>query len=94
MKIDVNSPAASQLPADRGAMHVSSSSVAGTQSATEDRITFSSDTTSVQSLTRQALNSPEVRQDKVDALRQSVNSGAYQLDAVKIANAIVDSYGK
>jgi len=42
-------------------------------------------------LTSQAMNSPEVRQDKVDALRQSVNSGEYQIDPTKIAGAIVDS---
>jgi len=91
MKIDVNSPATSQLPPDRGAKPVSNSVLAGAQSATEDRTTFHSDSTSVQALTKSALSSPEVRQDKVDALRQSVSSGEYKLDPSKIANAMVDS---
>jgi anti-sigma28 factor (negative regulator of flagellin synthesis) len=40
------------------------------------------------------MSSPEIRQDKVDALSQSVNSGAYQLDATKIASAIIESTGE
>jgi flagellar biosynthesis anti-sigma factor FlgM len=94
MKIEVNSPAASQLPPDRIGKQVSNPGLAGAQSATEDRTTFHSDSTSVQALTRQALNSPEVRQDKVDALSQSVKSGEYQVDATKIAGAILESEGK
>jgi flagellar biosynthesis anti-sigma factor FlgM len=90
MKIEVNSPAANQLPPDRGPKQVSNQGPAVTQGATEDRTTFHSDSTSVRALTSQALNSPEVRQDKVDALRQSVSSGNYQIDATKIAGAIID----
>ena len=45
-------------------------------------------------LTTQAMKSPEIRQDKVDALSQSVKSGEYQLDATKIAGSIVESEGK
>jgi flagellar biosynthesis anti-sigma factor FlgM len=91
MKIEVNSPTASQLPTDRGPKAVTSSKVTEAQSAAEDRTTFRSDSASVQSLTSQALNSPEIRQGKVDALRQSVSSGEYTVDATKIAGAIVDS---
>jgi flagellar biosynthesis anti-sigma factor FlgM len=92
MKIEVYSPTASQLPADRSAKQVSKSSVPEIQSATEDRTTFHSNSNSVQALTSQALNSPEIRQDKVDALRQSVTSGEYKIDAAKIAGAIVNSH--
>ena len=90
MKIDVNSPAASQLSVDRGPKQVSNGSLAGTQNSTEDRTTLHTGSQSVQSLTSQALNSPEIRQDKVDALRQSISSGQYQLDASKIAGAMID----
>jgi flagellar biosynthesis anti-sigma factor FlgM len=90
MKIDVNSPAASQLLVDRGPKQVSNGSLAGTQNSTEDRATLQTGSQSVQSLTSQALNSPEIRQDKVDALRQSIGSGQYQLDASKIAGAMID----
>jgi flagellar biosynthesis anti-sigma factor FlgM len=91
MKIEVNSLTASQLPVDRSAKQISSNSVTEVQGATQDRTTFHFNGTSVQALTSQALNFPEVRQDKVDALRQSVNSGEYKIDATKIAGAIHDS---
>jgi anti-sigma28 factor (negative regulator of flagellin synthesis) len=45
-------------------------------------------------LTSQALSSPEVRHDKVDALSHSVSSGSYKLDANGIAGAIIDSNGE
>lgn len=91
MKIEVNGLAASQLPPDRGAKQVSNNDLAGTQSATEDRTTFHSDSTSVQALTSQALRSPEIRQAKVDALSKSVKSGEYEMDTTKTAGAIIES---
>lgn len=94
MKIEMNGPALSQLPADGIAKHVSNGSLAGAQVTTEDRTTFSSNSLSVQSLTSQAMNYPEVRQDKVDALSQSINTGAYQVDPAQIAGAIMDSEGE
>jgi flagellar biosynthesis anti-sigma factor FlgM len=91
MKIDVNSLAANQLSVDRGPKQVSNGSLAGTQSSTEDRTTLRTSNLSVQSLTSQALNTPEIRQDKVDALQQSVSSGQYQVSAKAIASAIIDN---
>jgi len=75
MKIDVNSPTVSLPPADRGAKKASTGSVSDAQGVAQDRTTFQTDTQSVRSLTTQALNSPEVRQNKVDALSQSVKRG-------------------
>jgi flagellar biosynthesis anti-sigma factor FlgM len=95
MKIEGISPAAAQLLTDSVAVRVSNSGPASTQgAAAQDWTSFHSDTTSVLSLTSQALNSPEVRQGTVDALRQSVNSGQYQVDATKIATAIGNSFGE
>jgi flagellar biosynthesis anti-sigma factor FlgM len=91
MKIDVNSPVLSQLTTDRSPKQVANTSLAGTQSTTEDRTTFHSDSLSVQALTSQAMQSPAVRQDKVDALSQSVKSGEYKPNASEIAGAIIDS---
>ena len=42
----------------------------------------------VQALTAQALQLPEVRQEKVNALRQVVQSGNYQPDAGQTADAL------
>jgi flagellar biosynthesis anti-sigma factor FlgM len=91
MKIDVNSPVLSQLTTDRSTKQVSNSSLAGTRDSTEDRTTFHSDSASVQALTSQAMQSPAVRQNKVDALSQSVKSGEYKADPTETAGAILDS---
>src|ERR1700749_3506275 len=100
MNIEGIGPAPIQLPVDNVPARVSNEgpngvqapqAPAGTQSTqgtTQDSTSFHSDSVAVQTLTSQALNSPEVRQDTVDALRQSVNSGQYKLDANKIAAAI------
>jgi flagellar biosynthesis anti-sigma factor FlgM len=89
MKIEVNSPTVSLPSVDRGAKKVSTSALGGAQDATQDTTTFHTDTLSVQSFTTQALNSPEVRQDRVDALSQAVKSGKYNVDSTKTADAIL-----
>ncbi len=94
MKIELNSPPTTQLPVDRDVKQVSTSGTTSAQSTTVDRTTFHSDSLSVQSLTSQAMNSPEVRQDKVDTLRQSVNSGEYKASATETADAIANSNGQ
>ena len=90
MKVDLNSLAASQIALDRGAKQVANSGQTSTPAATEDRISIHSDSLSVQSLATQALNSPSIRQDKVDALRQSVTSGTYKPEASKTADAMIE----
>lgn len=90
MKVDLSNLAASQIPTDRGAKQVSSGSLNSAQATTEDRISFHSGTLSVQSLTSQALNSPSIRQDKVNALSQSVSTGAYKPDANSTAGAMIE----
>jgi flagellar biosynthesis anti-sigma factor FlgM len=96
MKIEVTAPATSHVPDQRSARQVSNtnSSAASNQGATEDRTTFYSDSASVQSLVSQALTSPEFRQDKVDAVRQSISNGQYQADPTKIAAGIIASNQK
>jgi flagellar biosynthesis anti-sigma factor FlgM len=94
MKIEGINPAAAQLPVDNVAARAASGGQASPQRAAQDWTSFHSDSSSVLSLTSQALNSPEVRQATVDALRQSVNSGQYQVDASRIAGAISKSGGE
>lgn len=94
MKIDVNSPVVAQLTTDRSTTQVSNGSPSVASSSTEDRTTLHSDSASVQGLTSQALQSPEVRQDKVAALTQSVKSGEYKPDATATASAIIESEGE
>ena len=93
MKIEGIGPAAPQSPADSVTARVSSGAHASTQGVAQDWTSFHSDSNAVRSLTSQALSSPDVRQGTVDALRQSVNSGQYKLDAATIADAISNSGG-
>jgi flagellar biosynthesis anti-sigma factor FlgM len=54
--------------------------------------TLSSDTSAVGSLVATSMQSPEVRQGKVDVLKASISSGAYQLDAGAIATGILNEH--
>ena len=54
-----------------------------------DQTTLSEDSVSLSALATQALNQPEVRQNLVNSLRESVNNGLYRLDPSTIAGAIV-----
>ncbi len=94
MKIEGINPAATQLPVDNVAARVSNGGSVTTNPAAQDWTSFHSDSASVQSLTNQALTSPQVRQGTVDALRETVNSGQYQLDATRIASAIISGNGE
>ena len=89
MKIEANGLAAVPLPAEQAAKQLSGRPSV-TQNGATDRTTFHTDKLSIQSLTTQAMSYPEIRQDKVDALRQAIDSGQYRSDATKIASAIVN----
>jgi flagellar biosynthesis anti-sigma factor FlgM len=91
MKIDANSPVVIQLPIDQVAKRVLNHGLTGTQGELEDRTTFHTDIPSVQALTSQAMNFPEIRQSKVDSLRQAVGSGTYQVNSTKTAEAMIES---
>lgn len=65
------------------------SSASKANPAAEENESFPEDTVTISTLTAKALQTPEVRQDKVDSLHQSVSSGQYQLDPYAIAAAMV-----
>ena len=95
MRIDPFSSAASQLSSELSSQQV------GTQGrrtrrpqnlkgiSNDDRTTLTSDTTSLASLVSTALSSPEVRQGRVDNLRQAISNGEYQVDPSSVAAAMV-----
>jgi negative regulator of flagellin synthesis FlgM len=93
MRIDAYNLAANDVSNDpsllqTGAQKVTHSADAGEQ----DRTTLQSDSASTTSLAKIALNSPEVRQNKVESLTQAIQNGQYQLDPAKIASAMLDDY--
>lgn len=91
MRIDLYSSSASQISSETGSQKASAQSgAASTVTSGEDRATLTSGSASVASLVSTALTSPEIRQDKVDSLRQAVSSGQYELDPDKIAESILN----
>lgn len=88
MRIGSNLPDLQGVLNDR-AESSSSPSKARAASAEEGE-SFAEDTVSISALTAKALQMPEVRQDKVDSLRQSVSNGQYELDPNMIAAAMVN----
>lgn len=55
----------------------------------EDQTQLSGTYTQSEALTGQALELPELRQEKVAALRQSVQAGEYRPAAEQVANALL-----
>jgi negative regulator of flagellin synthesis FlgM len=93
MRIDLYNSAANELASEQASQKASTENAAKAGlSQTEDRATLTSDSASVGSLVSTALNSPAVRQDKVDSLKQAVNSGQYDLNPGKIAASIIDDH--
>jgi len=87
MRIGSNLPDLQGVSNDRAE---SSSPSKARAASTEEGESFAEDTVSISALTAKALQMPEVRQDKVDSLRQSVSSGQYELDPTMIAAAMVN----
>jgi flagellar biosynthesis anti-sigma factor FlgM len=91
MRIDLYNSSATELSSDVASQKVNAEKTAKSDpSSTEDRTTLTADSASVGSLASVALSSPEVRQNLVDSLKQSVNSGQYELNPGKIAASMVD----
>jgi flagellar biosynthesis anti-sigma factor FlgM len=62
----------------------------GASSLGEDQAQLSATHAQVQTLAAQAAGLPEVRQEKVNALRQVVGNGTYQPSSDQVANAIFE----
>jgi len=87
MRIDLNSISLNSV--EREDKLKKSGSKSPSAPTVEDTTSLSSDALSLSDLKAQVMNTPEVRQDKVDALRQQIQSGQYPLDADQIAKAIL-----
>jgi flagellar biosynthesis anti-sigma factor FlgM len=61
----------------------------GSETAVPDQTHISFDQTRLRSLASQALAQPEVRQQRVDLLRQSLGKGEYSVSDTQIADAII-----
>jgi len=88
MRIGSNIPDLQGVSTERADNFSSASKARAT--STEESESFPEDTVTVSALAAKALQMPDVRQDKVDNLRQSVSSGEYQIDPSAIAAAMAN----
>ncbi|MDL2266884.1 flagellar biosynthesis anti-sigma factor FlgM [Desulfovibrio sp. OttesenSCG-928-G15] len=56
-----------------------------------DRVSLSPAAMLHQTAHQEAVNAPDVRQQKVDALKAKVDSGEYQVDSRKVAEKLLES---
>lgn len=87
MRIDSNRPVATDLTAEKAKNNGKGDSAAAASGPAQD--VFSVDTVSIGALQSKALSAPEVRQEKVQALRDAIRNGSYELDPKKIADAML-----
>jgi negative regulator of flagellin synthesis FlgM len=92
MKVDLNgstAPPALETGVKASGTGSAAPALQADKSLAQDRTTFQSSAQTVSSLTKQAMSTPEVRQDKIDALRQAMDSGTFKFDANKAAEAMI-----
>jgi negative regulator of flagellin synthesis FlgM len=90
MRIDLNQ-AASQIANESNPKPVDAENVAASDLANSgDRTTLTSTQQSLNALVSTAMSSPEVRQDRVDSLKQAISDGTYELDPEQIAASMID----
>ena len=92
MRIDLSQLTTSQMVNDHSQKVEQKPVGVPEMDGSEDRTTFKSDSASVSSLVSQAMNSPEIRQDRVDQLKQAISGGQYKLDPRAIADAMIDEH--
>lgn len=93
MRIDLYNSAASELSSEPSSKKVQTQNISSSDASDGGvRTTLSSDSGTVSALVSQAMNSPEIRQSKVQSLQQAVSNGSYQLEPDKIAGAMIDEH--
>jgi flagellar biosynthesis anti-sigma factor FlgM len=91
MRVDLNQLATE--PLQKSKPDRTRAAAAGGEHANEiaipDQTHFSFDQSRVKSLASQALAHPEVRQQRVDLLRQSLGKGEYSISDSRVADAVI-----
>jgi negative regulator of flagellin synthesis FlgM len=92
MRIDLNAPT-SEAPdpgqSTKSASQVGSGSTKGAGLAGADTASLSQDQGKVQELASQVNQMPEIRQDKVAALKSAIQQGSYQVTSGQAAEALL-----
>ena len=89
MTIDPLSSVTASLITDRNARPLAHHRDAEMGQTTEAHTTLKGSSAAVASLVAQAMSTPAVRQEKVDALKALIADGAYSIDRQKIASAML-----
>jgi len=91
MKVDLNGLTSSTLDALKSTQRTPGETAATSpeNAVTEEAATVSIEGASVESLVTKALSASEIRQDKVESLRQAVQNGTYEIDPAQIAEAMI-----
>jgi negative regulator of flagellin synthesis FlgM len=88
MRIDLNSISLNNIEREDKPKKAAGKQSSGAPNI-EDRASLSSDALSISSLEAQVHATPEIRHEKVEALRQQIQSGQYKIDPDQIAKAIL-----
>ncbi|MEW6388246.1 MAG: flagellar biosynthesis anti-sigma factor FlgM [Thermodesulfobacteriota bacterium] len=94
MKVnDINGIGVEQLqPSQTGAAAPTSEKAPESQSGSSlDVIQLSSEARLMQKASQVVADTDEVRSDKVEALREQVQQGTYEVDSQKVANSMISS---
>ena len=89
MIIDRISSPANELLTDKTTSRSNRGALMDPAQGTGVHATLSSDTASVHSLVARAMQTPALRQEKIDALRALTASGSYAIDTGEIASALL-----
>lgn len=90
MRVDLSNTQASQMASESSSQQVNQGTNSAPVGGDEDRTTLTSDSGAVSSLVSAAMNTPEMREDKIASLQQAIASGQYNLDPEKIAASMID----
>jgi negative regulator of flagellin synthesis FlgM len=88
MRINANQVSSNEIELENNSAGKVSQQPSAATTNVEDRASLKNDSATVTSLQQLALASPDVRQDKVDALKQQIKSGQYQINPDEIANSM------
>ena len=92
MRIDLTQATASQIASEPSPKQVNAGNLAASDLAGGDRTTLTSTQQSLSELVSTAMSSPDIRQDRVDSLKQAISNGTYELDPEKIAASMIDEH--
>lgn len=90
MRIDIKGFLLNQVPSDDKTQKVSAKNGIVRNSKPDETGSLSLDKVSILSLEETALASPEVRQERVDALREAIRNSDYSIEPQKIAQAMIE----